>query len=244
MTVERNEELEVRDLDRRGEGAAGGAGAGRWRSGFSLVDQTKMVTAASELARNTLEHGGGGIGSGRSCCSENGRRGVRLVCRDEGPGIADIEHRAARRLHHRHRAGAGPGRRAAAGQRVRDRVAEGRGHDRDDHPMEVSGADSTAQALPVQDGTAIGSARRAAVALAEASGASEEVTARVALVATELATNLVRHGGGGTLIVQRAAAEAGLEMVALDRGPGISHLDEAVRDGFAPAGRRAPGSAP
>jgi anti-sigma regulatory factor (Ser/Thr protein kinase) len=102
--------------------------------------------------------------------------------------------------------------------------------------MEVNGASSTAQALPVQDGTAVGSARRAAVALAEASGAPEAVTARVALVATELATNLVRHGGGGTLIVQRSADEPGLELVALDRGPGISRLEEALRDGFSTGG--------
>jgi len=57
---------------------------------FSLVDQTKIVTAASELARNALEHGKGGT------CDveliENGiRQGLRLVFQDRGPGIADIE---------------------------------------------------------------------------------------------------------------------------------------------------------
>jgi serine/threonine-protein kinase RsbT len=59
------------------------------RVGFSLVDQTKLVTAASELARNTIDYGGGG--SVRLELVENGvRRGVRLTFEDQGPGIADI----------------------------------------------------------------------------------------------------------------------------------------------------------
>ncbi len=58
--------------------------------GFGLVDQTKLVTAASELARNTLVHGGGGqvestvLGAGAA-------RGLRLTFSDEGPGIPDVE---------------------------------------------------------------------------------------------------------------------------------------------------------
>jgi serine/threonine-protein kinase RsbT len=57
---------------------------------FSLVDQTKMVTAASELARNAFEYGGGG--SARLEALEDGvRRGLRLVFEDHGPGIPDLE---------------------------------------------------------------------------------------------------------------------------------------------------------
>lgn len=58
--------------------------------GFGLVDQTKMVTAASELARNAVVYGGGGevsleqVGNGS-------RRGLRLVFEDRGPGIPDVE---------------------------------------------------------------------------------------------------------------------------------------------------------
>ncbi len=59
-------------------------------SGFSLVDQTKIVTAASELARNTVVHGGGGTVE-IDLLMEGPRRGVRLTFRDHGPGIADIE---------------------------------------------------------------------------------------------------------------------------------------------------------
>ena len=58
-------------------------------AGFSLVDQTKMVTAASELARNTLEHGGGGVAR-IELLAEGPRHGVRLVCEDQGPGIPDV----------------------------------------------------------------------------------------------------------------------------------------------------------
>lgn len=57
--------------------------------GFSLVDQTKIVTAASELARNTVIHGGGGI---LQIESLNGpRTGLRLTFEDKGPGIPDID---------------------------------------------------------------------------------------------------------------------------------------------------------
>jgi serine/threonine-protein kinase RsbT len=57
--------------------------------GFSLVDQTKVVTAASELARNTIIHGGGGV---LHLDTLNGpRSGVRLTFEDHGPGITDIE---------------------------------------------------------------------------------------------------------------------------------------------------------
>ncbi len=58
--------------------------------GFSLVDQTKLVTAASELARNTLEYGlGGDVEITR--LDEPPRRGVRLTFIDQGPGIANVD---------------------------------------------------------------------------------------------------------------------------------------------------------
>jgi serine/threonine-protein kinase RsbT len=56
---------------------------------FSLVDQTKMITAASELSRNTLVHGGGGQ-MRWELLEEGLRRGLRLHFEDQGPGIADI----------------------------------------------------------------------------------------------------------------------------------------------------------
>jgi serine/threonine-protein kinase RsbT len=89
MTVERNESFEIRSANdivrvrqRMREWAV--------EVGFGLVDQTKVVTAASELARNTLEHGGGGTAR-LELLVEGGRRGLRLICEDQGPGIADIQ---------------------------------------------------------------------------------------------------------------------------------------------------------
>ncbi len=58
--------------------------------GFSLVDQTKIVTAASELARNTLDYGGGGTVKLEGL-QEGIRRGLRLTFEDQGPGIPNIE---------------------------------------------------------------------------------------------------------------------------------------------------------
>ena len=60
------------------------------QQGFTLVDQTKMVTAASEIARNTVNYGGGG--TVRIEAVTNGARtGLRLTFEDQGPGIKDIE---------------------------------------------------------------------------------------------------------------------------------------------------------
>jgi serine/threonine-protein kinase RsbT len=89
MLVERNDLLEVRaanDIVRVRQRMR------EWaiEAGFSLVDQTKVVTAASELARNTLEHGGGGTAR-VELLADGGRRGVRLTCEDQGPGIPDIQ---------------------------------------------------------------------------------------------------------------------------------------------------------
>lgn len=58
--------------------------------GFSLVDQTKMVTAASELARNALIYGGGGAMQWQTL-ADGGRTGLRLVFVDQGPGIPNLE---------------------------------------------------------------------------------------------------------------------------------------------------------
>jgi serine/threonine-protein kinase RsbT len=58
--------------------------------GFSLVDQTKMVTAASELARNALIHGGGGMLQWETLL-DGPKKGLRLTFKDNGPGIANLE---------------------------------------------------------------------------------------------------------------------------------------------------------
>ena len=58
--------------------------------GFSVLDQTKLMTAASELARNTLIHGGGGTML-LETIEKDERRGIRLTFDDKGPGIADLD---------------------------------------------------------------------------------------------------------------------------------------------------------
>ena len=60
--------------------------------GFNLVDQTKIVTAASELARNAIQHGGGGRAT-IEVVTDGSRRGLRLTFEDDGPGIADTRAR-------------------------------------------------------------------------------------------------------------------------------------------------------
>jgi serine/threonine-protein kinase RsbT len=60
-------------------------------AGMSLIDQTKAVTAASELARNTLVHGGGGAARIEKVTSAAGRAGVRVAFEDTGPGIGNVE---------------------------------------------------------------------------------------------------------------------------------------------------------
>jgi serine/threonine-protein kinase RsbT len=57
---------------------------------FSLVDQTKLVTAASELARNALDHGHGGAMTAE-VVSTGAKTGLRLIFEDQGPGIANID---------------------------------------------------------------------------------------------------------------------------------------------------------
>ncbi|KJV36781.1 anti-sigma regulatory factor [Luteibacter yeojuensis] len=59
-------------------------------AGLRLVDQTKLVTAASELARNTVIYGGGGD-MDWALVEEGGKKGLRLVFRDNGPGIPDVK---------------------------------------------------------------------------------------------------------------------------------------------------------
>ncbi|HYJ33129.1 MAG TPA: ATP-binding protein [Candidatus Binatia bacterium] len=90
------------------------------------------------------------------------------------------------------------------------------------------------QAIPVREMSQAGQVRRAAAVLAESIGFDSEETGRVGLVATEAATNLVKHAQGGEIVLStvREPEMRAVEIVALDRGPGIRDLDRALRDGF------------
>lgn len=89
MAVQRHETLQARsseDVVRVRQAARAWA----VELGFSLVDQTKLVTAASELARNMVDWGGGGTVR-LEVLEDGSRQGLRLIFEDYGPGIPDIE---------------------------------------------------------------------------------------------------------------------------------------------------------
>jgi anti-sigma regulatory factor (Ser/Thr protein kinase) len=91
---------------------------------------------------------------------------------------------------------------------------------------------------PIHDQSHIAEARRGAVDAATTFGFDETQAGRVAIVATELATNVLRHGGRGEMLIGNYDDEsgAGIELIALDQGRGIADLQAALRDGFSSAG--------
>jgi anti-sigma regulatory factor (Ser/Thr protein kinase) len=91
-------------------------------------------------------------------------------------------------------------------------------------------------ALKVEEGSQVGEVRRAALALAAEVGLGEPRSGRLAIVTTELATNVVKHGGGGEILLRRLDDGPGLELLALDRGPGMRDVAESLRDGHSTAG--------
>jgi anti-sigma regulatory factor (Ser/Thr protein kinase) len=86
----------------------------------------------------------------------------------------------------------------------------------------------------VSDASQISEARRVAAQLGRDIGMAEEKVARVMLVATEMATNLLKHGGGGEIVIERFADSdgTGLELIALDKGPGMANVARCLTDGF------------
>ena len=88
--------------------------------------------------------------------------------------------------------------------------------------------------VPVTESSQVGEARRAAVQLAERAGLGEADRGKVAIVATELANNLVRHARGGEMLLK--AVGGGVEVVSVDRGPGMADVAACLRDGFSTGG--------
>ncbi|MGE5178590.1 MAG: SpoIIE family protein phosphatase [Bacteroidota bacterium] len=100
--------------------------------------------------------------------------------------------------------------------------------------MEVTGH----QAISVREMSQAGQARRTAVVLAERLGFDPEQSGRLGLVVTEAATNLVKHAQGGEIVLgpSREEEARGVEVLAMDRGPGIRDLDRAFGDGYSTSG--------
>ena len=93
-------------------------------------------------------------------------------------------------------------------------------------------------AVPVAEPSQVGEARRIASALAVRSGLDEVARGKVALAASELAGNLARHAKGGELVISAIAREsvAGVEFLAIDRGPGMADFRRCLADGYSTAG--------
>jgi anti-sigma regulatory factor (Ser/Thr protein kinase) len=90
--------------------------------------------------------------------------------------------------------------------------------------------------IPVADASQVGEARRAVASLTAQMGIDEENAGRVAIVVTELAANVARHGGGGSLLVRAIANATAIEVIAIDKGPGMADLQRALRDGYSTGG--------
>jgi anti-sigma regulatory factor (Ser/Thr protein kinase) len=99
--------------------------------------------------------------------------------------------------------------------------------------MEVSNT----RRVTVQDSSQVGEARRTATGMAARLGLNETEVGKVAIIATELATNLLKHAPGGELVFNvRKFDGVALEILALDKGAGIANLRESMRDGHSTAG--------
>lgn len=93
---------------------------------------------------------------------------------------------------------------------------------------------NTSTRLLVQDPSQVAEARRAIAALAQEVGFDETDSGRASLVASEMATNLVKHARGGSIIVQPLFD--GMDLLAVDQGPGMGDPNECLRDGYSTAG--------
>lgn len=90
----------------------------------------------------------------------------------------------------------------------------------------------------VDDPSRVGEVRRSAVALAAEEGISDAEAGPVAIVATEAATNLLKHAGGGEIQISVLSAQGapGVEILSVDQGPGMASVEECLRDGFSTGG--------
>ncbi|MFP4145200.1 MAG: ATP-binding protein [Phycisphaeraceae bacterium] len=104
--------------------------------------------------------------------------------------------------------------------------------------MEVVPPFGQTRMLEVTDPSGVGDARRQAATMARQQGLDEDRRGRVALVVTEAGNNLVRHAKDGCILLQRVAWEThrGVEVIALDRGPGMNDVSRCLRDGYSTIG--------
>jgi anti-sigma regulatory factor (Ser/Thr protein kinase) len=98
-------------------------------------------------------------------------------------------------------------------------------------------------AVAVKETSQVAEARREAMTMAQHNGFNDGDVGRVALVVTELATNLIKHGGGGEVLVgaYKDKDGSGIEVLALDQGPGMANVQGCLADGYSSAGTRGNG---
>jgi anti-sigma regulatory factor (Ser/Thr protein kinase) len=108
--------------------------------------------------------------------------------------------------------------------------------------MGVRFSGQATRVVPVEEGSQVGQVRREALTVAEHAGFGELDAGRVALAATELATNVLRHGHGGRVLISlvQGAGGQGVELCAIDQGPGFS-LARCLPDGYSTAGSQGQG---
>lgn len=96
--------------------------------------------------------------------------------------------------------------------------------------------------FPVTDASRVAEVRRAAIALCASEGLGETLSANAALVATEICTNLLKHAKGGEVFLSALSGRSGtgVELLAVDRGPGMTDMDRCLADGYSSA--RSPGT--
>lgn len=89
----------------------------------------------------------------------------------------------------------------------------------------------------IDDSSRIGEIRRASIAIAREEGLDETLTGNAALVATEICTNLLKHASGGEVFLSKLSnrLQSGIEILAVDRGPGITDLTRCLADGYSTA---------
>lgn len=93
-------------------------------------------------------------------------------------------------------------------------------------------------AIAIDDPSQVGEARRTATAIAATAGLTETETGRLAIIASEAATNIVRHAARGELVLRAIVSgeRASVDLIAIDAGPGIPDLTRALRDGYSTGG--------
>ena len=98
-------------------------------------------------------------------------------------------------------------------------------------------SDGRSQVFSVTEATEVGETRRAAAKLAAEAGLEEDAAGRLGILATEMATNLHKHAKEGSILLRRFSDQhSGVEVMAIDKGPGMMDVEKCFRDGFSTSG--------